>query len=168
MNGTTTMLAPTGPAAAPAAVARRLEETPVAWLSTTSAEGAPAIVPVWFVWDRDSFVVFSKPHARKVRNIRENPRVMLALGEPEDDFDVQLVEGRAELLEESPEQLLDAGLAGKYRSWLDGIGLSLAEFAATYGQAIRITPTKFLPWRGRTWIGQSRRVGSTPLAVPAL
>ncbi|HEU4673943.1 MAG TPA: pyridoxamine 5'-phosphate oxidase family protein, partial [Candidatus Limnocylindrales bacterium] len=72
-----------------------LRERAVAWLSTTSADGVPAIVPVWFVWDGETFLVFSKPHARKVRNVGANPRVMLAVGDPADDFDVQLVEGRA-------------------------------------------------------------------------
>ena len=68
-----------------------LRESAVAWLSTTSADGMPAVVPVWFLWDGESFLVFSKPHARKVRNIAQNPRVMLALGEPEDDFDVDML-----------------------------------------------------------------------------
>ena len=30
------------------------------------------------------------------------------------------------------------------------IGLSRDEFLATYSQVIRITPTRFLPWHGRT------------------
>jgi hypothetical protein len=31
-----------------------------------------------------------------------------------------------------------------------GIGLSPTEFLATYSQVIRIVPTRFLPWHGRT------------------
>jgi PPOX class probable F420-dependent enzyme len=140
-----------------AAADARLRSTSVAWLSTTNGDGTPALVPVWFLWDGESFIVFSKPHARKVRNIRDNAAVMLAVGEPEDDFDVQLVEGRAELLDAPEGDILRALIATKYRGWLDGIGLGLSEFGSTYAQAIRITPTRFLPWRGRTWIGQSRR-----------
>jgi PPOX class probable F420-dependent enzyme len=140
------------------AVEARLRASRVAWLSTTSADGVPAIVPVWFAWDGASFLVFSKPHARKVRNMSANPRVMLAIGEPEDDFDVQLIEGCAELLDGAAGERLRAEIATKYRVWLDGIGLGTDEFGATYAQAIRITPTRFLPWRGRTWIGQSRRI----------
>jgi PPOX class probable F420-dependent enzyme len=146
------------PAVPSPVVEARLQASRVAWLSTTSADGVPAIVPVWFVWDGASFLVFSKPHARKVRNISQNGRVMLAIGEPEDDFDVQLIEGRAELLDGAVGDRLRAEIATKYRAWLDGIGLETDEFDATYAQAIRITPTRFLPWRGRTWIGQSRRV----------
>jgi PPOX class probable F420-dependent enzyme len=145
-----------------------LRDAAVAWLSTTSADRVPAIVPVWFVWDGESFLVFSKPHARKVRNMAENPRVMLAIGEPDDDFDVQLVEGRAQLLDAHTADLLPAALGDKYRRWLEGIGLDLAEFAATYSQPVRIVPTRFLPWRGRTWNGQSRRLSPTLVAAPAL
>jgi PPOX class probable F420-dependent enzyme len=140
-----------------------LRDRAVAWLSTTSADDVPAIVPVWFVWDGETFLVFSKPHARKVRNLTANPRVMLAVGDPADDFDVQLVEGRAELLAAPTIELLPPALGAKYRAWLDGIGLGLDEFAATYGQPIRISPTRFLPWRGRTWLGQGRRVADGPL-----
>jgi PPOX class probable F420-dependent enzyme len=146
------------PAVPPRAVEARLRTSRVAWLSTTSADGVPAIVPVWFLWDGGSFLVFSKPHARKARNMSANPRVMLAIGEPEDDFDVQLIEGRAELVDGAAGERMRAEVATKYRAWLDGIGLGTDEFGATYAQAIRITPTRFLPWRGRTWIGQSRRV----------
>jgi PPOX class probable F420-dependent enzyme len=142
-----------------------LRERAVAWLSTTSRDGTPAVVPVWFVWDGGSFLVFSKPHARKVRNVAANPRVMLAIGDAADDFDVQLVEGRAELLTSDAAAVLPTALAGKYRTWLDGIGLGLDEFAATYAQPIRISPTRFLPWRGRTWNGQSQRRAPTLVAA---
>ena len=36
---------------------------------------------------------------RKVANLRANPRVMLALGEADDDFDVGLLEGVTEVVE---------------------------------------------------------------------
>jgi hypothetical protein len=65
--------------------------------------------------------------------------------------------------------VLPEALGRKYRAWLDGIGLGLDEFATTYAQPIRITPTRFLPWRGRTWLGQGRRAGAGPLVTaPAL
>ncbi|MBI3748768.1 MAG: pyridoxamine 5'-phosphate oxidase family protein [Chloroflexi bacterium] len=50
--------------------------------------GAPHIVPIWFWWDGDAILVFSKPDAQKFRNLRDRPQAMLALGDAEDDFDV--------------------------------------------------------------------------------
>ena len=84
---------------AAARVRRFLEEEPVVWLSTVRPDGTPHIVPVWFWWDGEAVLVFSKPDALKVRNMRENPAVMLAVGDPDEDFDIGLLEGRAEMLD---------------------------------------------------------------------
>jgi PPOX class probable F420-dependent enzyme len=128
----------------------RLSQQRIAWLTTVRPDGAPHVVPVWFLWDGATFIVFSKPTARKVRNIAAEGRVMLAIGDAEADFDVQLVEGDAHLIEHSAIDVLDERLVRKYGPWMADIALSPAEFAATYSQVIRVVPTRFLPWRGRT------------------
>jgi PPOX class probable F420-dependent enzyme len=128
----------------------RLRSERILWLGTTGADGRPHLVPTWFWWDGSSFLLFSKPEARKVRNLRANRSVMLAAGDPEDDFDVQLVEGDAELLDEPTETLLPADLATKYADQLRELALDLGAFARTYSQAIRIAPTRFLGWTGRS------------------
>ena len=74
---------------------------------------------------------------------------MLTLGEAEDDFDVALLEGRAELLDAPAAAVLPRSHFAKYRSQMAAIGLSRDEFLATYSQVIVIAPTRFLPWRGR-------------------
>ena len=129
---------------------RMLRREPVIWLSSVCSDGSPHLVPIWFSWDGDTILIASKPHARKVANLRHNPSVMLALGEPEDDFDVGMVQGVAELPSEPAADLLPASHLAKYRDQLAGIGLGREEFLATYSQVIRIRPTRFLPWHGRT------------------
>lgn len=129
---------------------RLLRVEPVVWLSTVRPDGRPHLVPIWFSWDGREILIASKPHAQKVRNLRANPVVMLALGEAEDDFDVGLLEGRAELLEAPSVAVLPSTHCAKYRSQMSAIGLSPEEFLATYSQVIRIVPTRFLPWHGRT------------------
>ncbi len=127
-----------------------LEREPVVWLSTVRPDGGPHLVPIWFCWDGEAVLVFSKPDAQKVRNLRANPSVMLALGDAEDDFDVGLLRGRAELLDQPTGEVLPAALLDKYAERLASIGLSAEEYAATYSQVIRIVPEAFLPWHGRT------------------
>jgi PPOX class probable F420-dependent enzyme len=145
----------------------RLRTETVLWLGTTGPDGAPHLVPVWFVWDGQAFLVFSKPNAVKVRHIAGEPRVAIALGEAEDDFDVQLVDARAELLDRPTADVVPDDLFDKYRSQLAAIGLSREEYVATYSQAIRIAPTRFLPWRGRSWL-DGRRAAALPAAgVPS-
>lgn len=157
------------PSLAAARITGFLEREPVVWLSTVRPDGGPHLVPIWFWWDGDALLVFSKPGAQKVRNLRVNPGVMLALGDPDDDFDVGLVEGRAELLDRPTRDLLPAGHLTKYADRLVAIGLSAEEYAATYAQVIRITPNVFLPWHGRT-VPQSARLAGAPartIAEPA-
>jgi hypothetical protein len=86
--------------------------------------------------------------------------VMLALGEAEDDFDVGLLEGTAELIEAPASAVLPATHLTKYRRQMAGIGLSPAAFLATYSQVIRIVPTRYLPWRGRTSATDGERAWS--------
>jgi PPOX class probable F420-dependent enzyme len=129
---------------------RMLRSESVVWLSSVGSEGTPHLVPVWFSWDGSSLLIASKPHAKKVANLRANPSVMLAVGEPDDDFDVGMIEGVAELLDEPAAAVLPPAHLAKYRSQMTAIGLSTEEFLATYSQVIRVRPTRFLPWHGRT------------------
>jgi len=164
------------PAQAAARIRRFLEQEPVAWLSMIREDGLPHIVPVWFWWDGETILIFSKPHAVKVRALRANPTAMLALGDPDDDFDVGLLEARAELLERRP--ALPAGFVAKYGAKMPAGHLDPDIFDATYTQAIPPVPTRWLPWHGRsarkpihpTWRERLGRVlGSlrpTPLGRP--
>jgi PPOX class probable F420-dependent enzyme len=136
-------------ALAAARLDRFLSSEPVVWLSTVRPDGAPHLVPIWFTWDGSSLLVFSKPGAQKVRNLRAHPVAMLALGEPEDDFDVALAEARVELFDAPATELPDAHMT-KYADRMAALGLSPEEFVATYSQVLRITPTRSLPWHGRT------------------
>ena len=129
---------------------RLLRTETVVWLSTVNPDGTPHLVPIWFSWDGETILIASKPHARKVANLRANPSVMLALGEPDDDFDVGMIRGLAELGDAPAAEVLPAAHLAKYRSQMAAIGLTADDFLATYAQVIRIRPTAFLPWRGRT------------------
>ena len=108
---------------ATARILRFLEQEPVVWLSTVRPDSAPHLVPTWFWWDGEALLVVSKPDAQKVRNLRANPSVMLALGDAEDDFDIGLVEGRAELLDRPTAEVIDATHLEKYADQLSAIGL---------------------------------------------
>jgi PPOX class probable F420-dependent enzyme len=135
---------------AAARIDRMLRTESVVWLSSVGADGSPHVVPIWFSWDGETVLIASKPHAKKVANLRANPSVMLALGAPTLDFDVGMIEGVAELPNAPASAILPAGHLAKYREQMAAIGLSGDEFLATYTQVIRIQPTRFLPWHGRT------------------
>lgn len=140
---------------------RFLEQEPVVWLSTVRPNGAPHIVPIWFWWDGDAVLVFSKPDAQKVRNLRDRPQAMLALGDAEDDFDVGLIEGHAELLDRPTSEILPPAHLAKYASQLDAIGLTADEYATTYSQVLRIILDRPLGWHGRQ-VPRSARLAGAP------
>ena len=55
---------------------RTARDDPVVWLSSVQTNGRPHLVPVWFVWDGHLILAFSKPNARKVDNLRDQPSVI--------------------------------------------------------------------------------------------
>jgi PPOX class probable F420-dependent enzyme len=128
-----------------------LRDDPVVWLSSVQTDGRPHLVPVWFHWDGDRIVAFSKPHARKVDNLRDQPSVMLAVGTPGPEFDVELIEATAELPAEPAEQIMPEGFGAKYRELLHRAGLTAQRFAEVYSQPIVLRPTRFLGYGGHGW-----------------
>ena len=75
---------------------------------------------------------------------------MVALGDAEQDFDVGLIEARAELLDIPAAEFLPGSHWTKYATDLAGIGLGRDEYLATYSQAVRIVPVRYLGWHGRS------------------
>ena len=149
------------PVRAVARVRPMLAEERVVWLSTVRPDGTPHLVPTWFWWDGEALVVFSKPGATKVRNLRANPRLMVAVGDPEDDFSVGLIEAHASFLDGAA-AVPDAFFA-KYAGELGTGRLDRETFRATYTQAIRIVPTRYLQWHGR---GEAHDAQPSPAAAP--
>jgi PPOX class probable F420-dependent enzyme len=133
-----------------ARIDRMLRQEPVVWVSTVRPDGSPHLVPIWFSWDGERVFIASKPNAVKVRNLRANPKVFLALGEPDEDFDVGMLEGVATISDRTTAELLPPGHLAKYRRQMAEIGLDADEYIRTYSQPVLITPTRYLPWHGRT------------------
>lgn len=133
----------------------RTEE--VLWLSTFGTDGFPGLVPIWFSWDGESIRLVSKPNAEKVADMRAEPRVMIALGNAEDDFDVGLIEARAELPNTGADAFLPESHWIKYAPDLVSIGLTREEYLRTYSQPVRLVPVRYLGWHGRTDPGDRSR-----------
>lgn len=77
--------------------AQRLAKARNHWIVTTSADGRPHAMPVWGVWSDDDHAFFfsTSPNSRKVRNLTENPRVVIA---SEDTVECISIEGTAALV----------------------------------------------------------------------
>ena len=130
---------------------RALRGCAVLWLSSVGADGRPHVVPAWFVWDGERIVLFSKPNARKLRNLRCEPRAMVAIDGAGPHFDVTLIEAQAEMPCGSAAKLMPRAFAAKYRPLLRRSGLSLERFTEVYSQPIVLRPTRFLGYGGPGW-----------------
>ena len=133
------------------AIETRLRTEPTVWLSSMRPDGRPHVVPAWFTWDGAVFDLFSKPHAQKVRNVREHPAVMLAIGQPSVEWDVELVEGTASVLDRPTGEVVRPLLFDKYAELMARAQLDRVTFVSTYSQPVRITPTRFLGYGGKGW-----------------
>ena len=140
--------------------AAALENDPVAWLSSVRRDGTPHLVPVWFHWDGSQVLAFSKPHAKKVENLRTAPRVMIAIGTPGPGFEVELIEADAELPATPAAECMPSGFGTKYAELLRRAGLTVQRFAEVYSQPIVLRPTRFLEYGGRGWTAAAAGFGS--------
>ena len=125
---------------------RRLREEKIAWLTTVRSDGQPQSVPVWFLWDGASFLIYSQPGRQKLRNIGRVPRVGLHLNSNDRGGDVVRVEGTAEILDGFPPASEVGDYVEKYRESIARIGFDPDGFARTYSVALRVTPTRWVVW----------------------
>jgi hypothetical protein len=75
-------------------------------LAYTWTDGSPRVVPIWFHWTGEQFVLGSPPKAPKLKALAADPRVALTIDDNAWPYKVLLVRGRAdaELVEDvSPE-----------------------------------------------------------------
>ncbi len=120
----------------------RLRSDTVIWLNSVRPDGRPHSVIVWFLWNGTDVLICSRPKNQKVRNIRQNPNVVLALDNSKNGGDVITIEGKAELLDQKSEQMMNADYIQKYGAMIQRMGYSADTMAADYSQPIRITPTR--------------------------
>ncbi len=125
---------------------QRLRSDIIAWLTTVGSDGRPYTVPVWFLWEGETILIFSQPQKQKIRNLRKNARVTLALDDSKQGEDVVIVEGTAELIEDPNMSVILPAYVEKYGAIIQSMGWTPESMAADYSQGIRVTPTKFKSW----------------------
>ena len=120
---------------------RRLIEDQVVWLTTVDIHGKPQPRPVWFLWDGESLLVYSRPNAHKVRHIETNPHVSLNFNSDQAGGDIVTLLGEAHMAKSPINTGLIARYVEKYSQGMKDLSLTPADFSNTYSVAIRILPT---------------------------
>ena len=125
-----------------ARVLRRLAQEGIIWLTTVRANGQPEPSPVWFVWDGETFLIFSRPDTPKLRNIAARPRVSLNFNTNASGGDVVVFAGEARIANDEPSVLDVPAYLVKYKDDIPRIGMTPETYAAAYSVPIRVRPMK--------------------------
>jgi PPOX class probable F420-dependent enzyme len=102
-------------------------------LTTVRSDGQPQSVPIWFLWDGETFLIYSQPGRQKLKNITRNPRAGLNLNSDAHGGAVVRTAGAAEIVE-------------KYRAAIARIGYDPEGFARDYSVPIRVIPERWQVW----------------------
>lgn len=121
---------------------QRLHKDIIVWLTTVRPDGRPHSVAVWFLWDGESILIFSKPNQQKLVNIQHNPHVLLAIDNTNNGSDPITIEGQATLLTDTAINVTLAAYVEKYSEGIKRIGYTPEQMATAYSQGIRIVPTR--------------------------
>jgi PPOX class probable F420-dependent enzyme len=122
-------------------VARRLRDEIVIWLTTVRADLTPQPSPVWFLWEEETFLIYSRPNKPKLRNIERSPIVTLNFDGDRRGGDIIVITGAAALAPQAPPADQVAAYVAKYSEHIRRIGMTDSSFAQLYSTAIRVTPT---------------------------
>ncbi len=122
--------------------AERLARDTVAWLTTLDEDGMPQPSPVWFLWDGETVLIYSKPNAPKVRNIERHGRVAFNFNSDAHGEDIVILTGEAVIDRDAPLATGVAAYLTKHEQGIASIGMTPEAMAADFSTAIRITPMK--------------------------
>ncbi len=128
-------------------VKRHLKNEYVIWLTTVDSNLTPQPRPVWFIWEDDTFLVFSQAKAYKVAHIHKNANVALHFNTDETgDKHVIVFTGEASMDVNCPPAHKVRAYFKKYKTGIADLNMTPDGFSAEYSTAIRIKPTDVRGW----------------------
>jgi PPOX class probable F420-dependent enzyme len=129
------------------AVKVHLKNQYVIWLTTVDSNLTPQPRPVWFIWEDDSFLIFSQAKAHKVAHIKRNPKVALHFNTDETgDKHVIVFTGEASIDANCPPAYKVDVYFEKYKQGISDLDMTPEGFSNEYSVALRIRPAEIRGW----------------------
>ena len=122
-------------------VGRRLQNEVVGWLTTVDSDGTPRPSPVWFLWEGETMLIYSKDGTSRTRNLERNPACSFNFDGNGTGGDIIILEGIAVISEDSPSTEI-ANYQDKNRDEIPSIGMNPSTFSMAYPVPIRFTPRR--------------------------
>jgi PPOX class probable F420-dependent enzyme len=120
---------------------QRLSTGQIIWLTTVDSHGVPQPRPVWFLWDGESILIYSRPQAHKIRHLETNPSVSLNFDSDGQGGDIVVLLGEAHIANSPIPENQIARYVEKYNQGMEDLDLTPADFSNTYSLAIKIIPS---------------------------
>ena len=134
----------------PSAARKLFGPLPVVAVATLDPDGAPHVVPLWFVWPEDAIYVSTRREGRTWRNVRADPRVSITIdvGRSWTEIAGVLVEGLAEAVPAEDPSMRGPISAWheKYRSLLSGEGFERFTQEIRGLAFLRVVPGALVAW----------------------
>ena len=118
-------------------------------LATLTPDGWPYLVPVWYDYDGEDFLLAGRPNARWVDHIRHDPRVSVCIDTCDAPYTRVLIQGVAEVVDDSwypssPDRAvryLGPEAGNRYFNQTRRIPRAL----------VRVVPGEITSWAGSDW-----------------
>jgi PPOX class probable F420-dependent enzyme len=120
----------------------RLAGERIAWLTTVTADGQPQTLPIWFLWEDGTILLYSQAGAVRNRNLEANDLVSFHLADDGSGGDIVEIEGRARFDEAAPSAKDHPVYLAKYADLLAAASWTPVYFSDHYPHAVRITPER--------------------------
>ena len=123
-------------------VRQRLQNEDIVWLTTVNPSGSPQPAPIWFLWEDETLLFYSRGDALRNRNVANNDKVSVNLNSNERGGEVVILWGKATIEAETPSADQHPVYLEKYREGITRIGMTPESFAATYSVVVRVRLTR--------------------------
>lgn len=121
-------------------VRRRLLDEQVIWLTTTGPDYTPQPRPVWFYWNGQQFLHYSRPSAHKLNHIEQYPNVALHFNSDSRGHNVAVFLGQARVDREGARALHSSKFIDKYRTRIEEQGATPESFSQDFSVSIHVEP----------------------------
>ena len=129
-------------------VKRHLNKEYFVWLTTVGSDLTPQPRPVWFIWDKDSLLIFSQAKAHKVKHLMQHSKVALHFNSSDElaEKEVIVMIGEAKIDPSVPPAHKVPAYFKKYKTGIARLGGTPEDFSNEYSVAIRVKPTSVRGW----------------------
>lgn len=126
---------------------RQLQDEHIIWMTTVGAEsGTPQPNVVWFLYQDDDVIVYTRPNAARLTNIMQNTRVSLNFNSPEDGEQMTILTGDAVIDPAIKAVIHNPEYLEKYERWMEYINTTPQAYSEELNVPIRIKLDKLRGW----------------------